>query len=431
MKKSKFNTIVNFDNLIILYNSFTNKFLLLEQFLYDMYNSVSTQDDLLELKEVHSDFYEALIANGFFVEKDVNELERVRDLINTVDNQDEYYHLIVNPTMNCNFKCWYCYETHEKKSQLNDETIQKIEKLIENVFIKNPNIKYIVLSFFGGEPLLFYDKMIKLIRGAKIITDNYNKGLELAITTNGLLINEEIISELNNYKISGFQITLDGNKEKHDQVRYISKSRGSYDKIIENVIALAQNGIFVTLRINYTRENLNGLEEVINDLENLESSAKKNIALSMQKVFQEPNSQELTDLVENFKFYAKEKGINHRSALLSDTLRNSCYADKKNQAVINYNGDVYKCNARDFNQKNKEGVLNGDGEIIWNEQHNKRLIPKMTNKPCLECSILPICGGGCSQMIVENIGKDYCVHNFDENSKKELILNMFLDEELI
>ncbi len=253
MKKSKFNTIVNFDNLIILYNSFTNKFLLLEQFLYDMYNSVSTQDDLLELKEVHSDFYEALIANGFFVEKDVNELERVRDLINTVDNQDEYYHLIVNPTMNCNFKCWYCYETHEKKSQLNDETIQKIEKLIENVFIKNPNIKYIVLSFFGGEPLLFYDKMIKLIRGAKIITDNYNKGLELAITTNGLLINEEIISELNNYKISGFQITLDGNKEKHDQVRYISKSRGSYDKIIENVIALAQNGIFVTLRINYTR----------------------------------------------------------------------------------------------------------------------------------------------------------------------------------
>ena len=185
------------------------------------------------------------------------------------------------------------------------------------------------------------------------------------------------------------------------------------------------------MRINYTRENLNGLEEVINDLENLESSAKKNIALSMQKVFQEPNSQELTDLVENFKFYAKEKGINHRSALLSDTLRNSCYADKKNQAVINYNGDVYKCNARDFNQKNKEGVLNGDGEIIWNEQHNKRLIPKMTNKPCLECSILPICGGGCSQMIVENIGKDYCVHNFDENSKKELILNMFLDEELI
>lgn len=150
----------------------------------------------------------------------------------------------------------------------------------------------------------------------------------------------------------------------------------------------------------------------------------------MQKVFQEKNSEDLAQMVESFKNYALKNGIYHRSSVLSDTVRNSCYADKKNQSVINYNGDVYKCNARDFNQKNKEGVLNEDGEIVWNEQHNKRLVSKLNNKPCLECSILPICGGGCSQMIVESEGNDFCIHNFDENSKKEMILNMFLDEQV-
>ncbi|WP_312553443.1 radical SAM/SPASM domain-containing protein [Empedobacter brevis] len=381
------------------------------------------------MKEVHEDFYNALTEFGFILEDEVDELQKMRDLIDTIDNQDQYYHLIINPTMNCNFSCWYCYEKHEKKSQISDETIDKILRMIENIFIANPQMKAIVLSFFGGEPLLFYNKMSILMAKAKQITDRYNKRLEIAITSNGLLINDDMIADLKQYNVAGFQITLDGNKSKHDLVRFVSKSRGSYDAIIDNIKKLARNQLVVTLRINYTKENLVDLEEVIDDLDELSMDDKRWISLSMQKVFQETNSKDLADMVVNFREYATSKGIIHRSSVLADTVRNSCYADKVHQSVINYNADVYKCNARDFNQANKEGVLNEKGEIIWNEQHNKRLIPKMTNKPCLECSILPICGGGCSQMIVENVGRDYCVHNFDEESKKEVILNMFIDEQ--
>ncbi|GEM50724.1 radical SAM/SPASM domain-containing protein [Empedobacter brevis NBRC 14943 = ATCC 43319] len=429
MKLSKFNTAVNYDEGIIYHNSFTNRFLLLDPFLYDLIKSIREKQDFDTLKEVHEDFYNALTEFGFILEDEVDELQKMRDLIDTIDNQDQYYHLIINPTMNCNFSCWYCYEKHEKKSQISDETIDKILRMIENIFIANPQMKAIVLSFFGGEPLLFYNKMSILMAKAKQITDRYNKRLEIAITSNGLLINDDMIADLKQYNVAGFQITLDGNKSKHDLVRFVSKSRGSYDAIIDNIKKLARNQLVVTLRINYTKENLVDLEEVIDDLDELSMDDKRWISLSMQKVFQETNSKDLADMVVNFREYATSKGIIHRSSVLADTVRNSCYADKVHQSVINYNADVYKCNARDFNQANKEGVLNEKGEIIWNEQHNKRLIPKMTNKPCLECSILPICGGGCSQMIVENVGRDYCVHNFDEESKKEVILNMFIDEQ--
>ncbi|MDY3362767.1 radical SAM protein [Riemerella anatipestifer] len=430
MKLSKFNTFVNYENSVIYHNSYTHKFLLLDSFLFELIKSIQNESDIDYLKTIHIDLYNALVSYGFIIESGVDELKNVEKLITSIDQQDEYYHLIINPTMNCNFSCWYCYESHEKKSKISDETIEKIIKLIENIFKKNPKMQFIVLSFFGGEPLLFYNQMKILMESAKKITDKYSKRMEIAITSNGLLITDQVIKDLKNYNVAGFQITLDGNRENHDKVRFVSKSKGSYDTIIDNIKKLARNKFIVTLRINYTKENLVGLENVIDDLRDLSIDEKKFISLSMQKVFQEKNSEDLAQMVESFKNYALKNGIYHRSSVLSDTVRNSCYADKKNQSVINYNGDVYKCNARDFNQKNKEGVLNEDGEIVWNEQHNKRLVSKLNNKPCLECSILPICGGGCSQMIVESEGNDFCIHNFDENSKKEMILNMFLDEQV-
>ncbi|WP_291906639.1 radical SAM protein [Chitinophaga sp. CB10] len=429
MKLSRFNTAVPYGDAIVYHNSFANKFLLLDSSLYDMLMVVKTPADLEELRDIHEEFYDALVDLGFIVEDEVDELQRARDLITSIDNQDHYFHLIVNPTMNCNFSCWYCYENHERKSKITDDVIDKIELLIENIFRQNPKIQIFSLSFFGGEPLLFYDKMSILMKRAKAITDRLGKELQISITSNGLLIDKAIIEELKGYIVSGFQITLDGNREHHDQVRFVSKSRGSYDKIIANIKDLARNGFIVTLRINFTKENLNGLEEVINDLDDLTVEEKSLISLSMQKVFQEPGTPELVQRVALFKEYAKQHHIYHRSAILADTVRSSCYADKVNEAVINYNGDVYKCNARDFNQKNKEGVLTEQGEIIWNEQHARRLTPKLTNKPCQECSIMPICGGGCSQMVLENLDKEYCVHEFDENSKKQLVLEMFLDQQ--
>ncbi|MEC5145054.1 radical SAM protein [Chitinophaga sp. 212800010-3] len=431
MKLSRFNTAVPYDGAVVYHNSYSNRFLLLDQMLYDMIAIIRTPSDLEDLREIHEEFYNALTEYGFIVEEDTDEIAKARTLIESIDNQDSYFHLIVNPTMNCNFSCWYCYENHEKKSRITDEVIDKIEALIENIFVSKPGIQIFSLSFFGGEPLLFYDKMSILMKKAKILSDKYGKELQISITSNGLLIDEKIIEELKGYTVAGFQITLDGNKDKHDLVRFVSKSRGSYEKIMDNIRALVRNGFFITMRVNFTKENLIGLEDIIDDLRDLTEEEKKLISLSMQKVFQEPSTQELIDDVGKFKEYARKNGISHRSAILADTVRSSCYADKQNEAVINYNGDVYKCNARDFNQKNKEGILNEKGEIIWNEQHNKRLIPKLTNKPCLECSIMPICGGGCSQMIVENIGRDYCVHDFDEKSKKRLVLEMFLDQETI
>lgn len=70
-------------------------------------------------------------------------------------------------------------------------------------------------------------------------------------------------------------------------------------------------------------------------------------------------------------------------------------------------------------------MLTDDGIILWNERYEKRLSSKFKNPPCMECRVLPICGGGCTQVALENEGIDYCVMNFDEDAKTELIKNKF------
>lgn len=107
-----------------------------------------------------------------------------------------------------------------------------------------------------------------------------------------------------------------------------------------------------------------------------------------------------------------------------DSVRNSCYADKRNSATINYNGDIYKCTARDFTKANRAGYINEEGELVWeNDYLTKRMDVKFKNKPCLTCKIMPLCNGGCSQHALESLiqGKEYCVFNGDENEKNKVI----------
>ena len=64
------------------------------------------------------------------------------------------------------------------------------------------------------------------------------------------------------------------------------------------------------------------------------------------------------------------------------------------------------------------------GKIIWNEQYKKRLSVRYTNKPCKECFIYPVCGGGCSQKAMDNYNMNYCVNDFDDEKKKQIVISL-------
>lgn len=425
MKNSQFNTAFFYNEKWVLYNSLNNKFILLEPIVYDLYKAASNENKLDEIGKYHEELLDVLLDNGLVLKKDIDEVELVKKLRSEVDFNDKHFHLTINPTMNCNFKCWYCYESHIKKSKLDDINLKRIQNLINKK--TDLEIETFTISWFGGEPLLYYKKnVLPIIKYAYQKCKQKKIKLFCTFTTNGYLINDSMIEDFKRYGVNGFQITLDGNKKEHNKVRYVNDSKGSYDKILSNIFNLCENNFQVSLRINYTKDKLDTVNDIYDDVLKLKLSKRKNIKVDFQRVWQTEDTQDSREKV--LKLMSKFSNSGFRvSSIISnvDYVRNSCYADKKNHATINYDGNVFKCTARNFDPKDKEGILTEDGNIEWNEKYYKRLQIKFKNKPCLSCRLLPICNGGCSQQALEH-SEDYCMYDFDEERKTEVVRNKFL-----
>ncbi|WP_205510384.1 radical SAM/SPASM domain-containing protein [Longitalea arenae] len=425
MKASKFNIFFPHEDKIVGFNSYTSEYIVLEPMLYEMYDACFKQNSFDDLGEVHPAFYSFLCEKEFLVDETLDEIQRVKEYSYKIDNDETRYELHINPTMNCNFKCWYCYETHIKDSKMDQQTIDHTLKYVNNVFEQKKQLQQFSIGWFGGEPLLYYKKVVlPILEAVSALASERGITFFSSMTTNGLLINDETIETAKKYGLNFFQITLDGNREKHNKVRFISEGRGSYDQITANIVSLARAGLTVVVRINCSADTLNGINDIAADFSHVEEEARRFMTFDFHAVWQE--NEDLFDQLYETRVYFRQQGFAVESGSLNSVL-NSCYGDHRNHATINYNGEVFKCTARDFTTQNSEGLLADNGTINWNEKLEKRLNSKFKNKPCLECAILPICGGGCTQQAVEHEGVDYCVNDFDETKKRKIVINKFLE----
>ncbi len=423
MKYSQFNTVLPYDDKFVLYNTFSNNLMVLDPVIKDLLDA-ARNEGLENLVDVHPTFLEALQKSEFVLDDTVNEIDKVKEIRNVVDFNETNYHLTINPTMNCNFKCWYCYETHVKDSRMNEEIIERVNKFLTTQIIDENKIKSFTLSWFGGEPLLyFYDIVLPIMKHFNEVVAEKGIHGEINFTSNGFLINPKMVELFKKHKVASLQITLDGYEDDHNKVRYVSATRGSYRQIVENVALLVKNGIFIRLRVNFTLDNIQNCYKIIDDISHISEEDRKLLMLDFHRVWQDSDPADDGMLQDQFEMF-REAGFRVASNLSMDNVRNSCYADKKNSAVINYNGDVFKCTARDFTNFKRDGIIDETGSIVWeNGSLENRMDIKFKNKPCLSCRLLPVCNGGCSQHAVEHVAKneEYCVFDFDEKRKTEVV----------
>lgn len=141
MKPSIYNSYFNFsDGIQMIYNAYTDMFILLRsKMIVDSHNIISADT-------IDPEFYENAIKSGCIIENKVDEVENVRNEIIRANENDVFFHLTINPTLNCNFKCWYCYENHKVDSKMTLETICSIAMLISTSISKNSNYKKVLIS---------------------------------------------------------------------------------------------------------------------------------------------------------------------------------------------------------------------------------------------------------------------------------------------
>lgn len=146
-----------------------------------------------------------------------------------------YPGLILVVTNQCNLKCNYCLLDTVPEAMSFETAKAAIDLFLEaNANVKEHALSRVTFNFYGGEPLLEFDLLKRCVDYIKTKTFGAIP-VVLLMTTNGTLLTDEIISFLaeNDFAVS---ISLDGPKEEHDRNRTTKANRGTYDKVLENLM---------------------------------------------------------------------------------------------------------------------------------------------------------------------------------------------------
>ena len=164
----------------------------------------------------------------------------------------------------CNLNCSYCFASqgkyHGDRAMMSFEVgKQAFDFLIANSGTR----KNLEVDFFGGEPLMNFDVIKELVAYARSIEKEHGKNFRFTLTTNGVLIDDDVI-DFANREMSNVVLSLDGRKEVHDRFRVDYNGKGSWEKIVPKFQKLveAREGKNYYMRGTFTHHNPDFLEDI-------------------------------------------------------------------------------------------------------------------------------------------------------------------------
>ena len=164
----------------------------------------------------------------------------------------------------CNLNCSYCFASqgkyHGERAVMSYEVGKRaLDFLIENSGTR----RNLEVDFFGGEPLMNFDVVKQLVAYARSIEKEKGKNFRFTLTTNGVLIDDDVI-DFANREMSNVVLSLDGRKEIHDRFRVDYLGNGSFDKIVPKFQRLveARGGANYYMRGTFTHANPDFLEDI-------------------------------------------------------------------------------------------------------------------------------------------------------------------------
>ncbi len=164
----------------------------------------------------------------------------------------------------CNLNCAYCFASqgkyHGERAVMSFEVGKRaLDFLVEN----SGNRRNLEVDFFGGEPLMNFQVVKDLVAYARSIEKEKNKNFRFTLTTNGLLIDDDVI-DFSNREMSNVVLSLDGRKEIHDRYRVDYSGKGSWDRIVPKFQKLVESrgGKNYYMRGTFTHQNPDFLKDI-------------------------------------------------------------------------------------------------------------------------------------------------------------------------
>lgn len=399
MKFSKFNAWTDRrDGTLILFNFFTGALAVFDDDSTSVVRESLTSNNVATIPD---EFREAFIEDGYLVENSRDENAAISSLAQKRQDWTNEFFLSVVLNLDCNFRCFYCFEKHTKE-HMSDEVAGRVISMIQR---NSGQMERLSIDWYGGEPLLSSkqlqttnDAIIKVSRQAGIKYD-------FSITTNGYLLSREVIDYLQGSPLSYLQITLDGPPQTHNESRILKNGDPTFDVILQNIKNAVAHDIDIMVRVNITDGNVDQITELYEIMER--EGLKNRLFLRLKPVVSSPANPCheccLTEASLGFKMtdiYRQAAEAGWVIFPYVDYLQcmGFCIAEYPRHFIIDPQGNLYKCGEL-FDEKERVGFLGEQGEInINNQPEFDRWVKKnpLSFPECRECPVLPICMGGCN-----------------------------------
>lgn len=320
----------------------------------------------------------------------------------------------------CNLACTYCFAGQGKYS--GETAIMTFEtgKRALDFLIENSGSRHnLEVDFFGGEPLMNFEVVKELTAYARSVEKKHNKNFRFTLTTNGVLIDDEVI-DFCNREMSNVVLSLDGRPEVNDRFRKTINGKGSYEMILPKFRRLvnARGGKDYYMRGTYSRHNTDFVRDILHmaDLGFGE--------LSMEPVVASPDDsyslreEDLPILLEQYDILGKEMDKRRKEGrpftfyhYMINLAGGPCIVKRVSgcgvgteYVAVTPGGELYPCHQFVGDERFRLGD-------VWNGINNHKLREEFKNcnvyahKECDNCFARFFCSGGCAANAYHTTGK--------------------------
>lgn len=379
----KFCIIKKLFDVVLIFNSMTKELICLDQREFD---------DLTK-ENLDSNIYKELVNRWFLIPEETDDVklnEQIENCSLPFDYRFQENHYIIATTLDCNARCFYCFEYGSNRESMSTQTAHKTAEYIYKTCRNKP----VFIQWFGGEPLYNCNVI-------DVISDdlrNQNVEFKAIMISNGYLFDREIVKRAKkNWNLKLVQITLDGTEKVYNKIKsYINNDSNPFEKVLNNINLLIQSKIHVRIRMNLGRHNVNDLYKLVDIIYDRFGISEylKVYAWALfdgcgagKRVKSTEERQYLTNELLKLENYINNKGYKKNLYLNRQIKCYRCMADNDRSIMILPNGNLSKCE-RCTNETKLGNIENYSFDIPEFAEWKERCAPM---KSCKTCPLLPEC----------------------------------------
>ncbi len=381
---------------------------------------VSRENNLdTKISELYGDDVSEILKEAHIIidskEQEQNDIQKLFESHNEPGkNKVKYLSLIMSEE--CPFRCTYCIHFANSKHYYNPEKMmtEEIAKASIDEYLKvivDNNVPTAYINFGGGEPLLNYQTIAKLLPYIETCREKLGIPIKIGINTNLALLTEEMATTFIKYDVD-IAASLDGTKEGNDKVRLTKNLSGTYDQILRGFDILEKLGRpFKSFAMTVTEANFFDVETKIIDWAVSKNMEEVRIDIDIVGLVNIPIEEIIAKLTK-VRAYAKTKGISvigfwSRPAENLGLIPESddigfCGGERGNSVCVAPSGQVFPCGYSNYQICDFDNISQVQHQTAYKKLLERRNLNHLEN--CKNCPILGFCRGGC--MITTEANED-------------------------